>query len=181
MFKFLSIFLLFQKAFSNLSTVKELNLEKYEKRWYQVYGNKFDQTFQKYGNCITADYHIIPNGNVSVLNSEYSVTNKLEQITGYAYYSNDFDSRLNQGALKVHLDGVSHDSPYWVVNLGPVINYYYDWAIVTDPIKLSLFVLARDVNRFYIDYDTHVSEILDGYGYNNVINISHTNCSYVNE
>jgi len=178
---FISIFTLFQMTFSNLSTVKELDLIKYEKRWYQVYGNKFDQTFQKYGNCITADYNIIPNGNVSVLNSEYSLTNNLEQITGYAYYKNDVNSKLNPGALTVHLDGVSHDSPYWIINLGPVINYYYDWAIVSDPVKISLFVLARDVYRFYRDYDTDVLKILDNYGYNNIINISHIDCRYVDE
>jgi len=170
-----------KKGFTNLTPVKELDLQKYEKRWFQIYGNKFDQTFQKYGNCITADYNILPNGNISVLNSEYSLTNKLEQISGYAYYKYNIKSKLNTGALTVRLDGVPHESPYWIVNLGPVINYQYDWAIVTDPFQLSLFVLVRDIDRFYRYYEQEILDILYGYGYDNIVIISHTNCKYVDE
>jgi len=40
-------------------------------------------------------------------------------------------------------------APYWVVDLGPVNgNGLYDYAVVTDPALLSLFVLARDPALF---------------------------------
>ena len=65
-----------------LTTVSELDLTKYSGRWYQVYGSKFDFVFEGKSNCITADYTIIPDKNVSVLNSQYSLDNKLEQIEG---------------------------------------------------------------------------------------------------
>ena len=49
------------------NTVETLDLEKYQGRWYQIYGNNFDQLFEKFSSCITADYALMPAGNVSVL------------------------------------------------------------------------------------------------------------------
>lgn len=48
------------------NTVHTLDLEKYQGRWYQVYGNNFDQLFEKFSSCITADYTLNIGGNVSV-------------------------------------------------------------------------------------------------------------------
>jgi lipocalin len=181
MLKYILFLIFLQFTYSIIDTVKELNLEKYQYRWFQIYGNKFDQTFQKYGKCITADYNINLEGNVSILNSEYSLTNQLEQIKGYAYYKDNINTLLNPGDLTVHLDGVSHDSPYLIINLGPQVDYLYDWAIVTDPIQLSLFVLTRDIERFNIEYEEQVLNILQEKGFKNILKISHTDCNYIPE
>ena len=180
MFNFKYIITIFQLIFS-IEPIKKLDLTMYEGRWYQVYGNRFDQTFEMYSKCITADYALNSNGSVSVLNSQLSNTNQLEQINGYAYYKNDIDATINQGKLIVHLDNVKYDAPYWIINIGPVINYYYDWVIISDPFKLSLFVLTRDIDRFYKSYNEDVEDILYDYGYTNVIETSHENCTYVSE
>jgi len=160
------------------NTVDVLNLDKYQGRWYQIYGNNFDQLFEKFASCITADYTLIPNGNVSVLNSQYDKTKGISQIEGYAYYGYNTDPKSYPGELTVHLNGVPHDSPYWVYNLGPEVNGYYDWAIVSDPLKVSLFVLARDVDTYYDVYDNEVVKILHNYGFDNLVNITHDNCQY---
>ena len=47
-------FFLFLKLINSINTVRELELQKYQGRWYQIYGNVFDQTFEKFGKCITA-------------------------------------------------------------------------------------------------------------------------------
>lgn len=159
-------------------TVSDLDLEKYQGRWYQIYGNNFDQLFEKFSTCITADYTLIPNGNVSVLNSQYEKTKGTEQIRGYAYYAKNSNPKIYPGELTVHLDGVPYDSPYWIYNLGPVIDNQYQWSIVSDPLKLSLFVLARDVDIYYDKYDTDVLQKLKMLGFNNLINITHDNCEY---
>jgi len=39
-----------------------------------------------YGTCITTNYEILKNGNVSVLNTQLDENNEIEQISGYAYY-----------------------------------------------------------------------------------------------
>ena len=166
------------------NTVETLDLEKYQGRWYQIYGDKFDQLFEKFASCITADYTLVPNGNVTVLNSQYEELNGIEQIEGYAYYGYNSDSKKYPGELTVHLNGVPHDSPYWVYNLGPENsenNDYYDWALVSDPLKLSLFVLARDVNDYYENYDSEVLELLNKYGFDTLVTVSHDDCEYVQE
>jgi len=174
------LFLLFISFFvyTKSETVSSLDLEKYQGRWYQVYGNNFDQLFEKFSSCITADYSILPTGNVSVINSQYEKYH-LEQIYGYAYYgSSNPNPKLFPGQLTVHLDGVPHDAPYWVYNLGPESNELYEWAIVSDSTKLSLFVLARDVSTYYEKYDTEVKNILSDLGFDNLIKVSHENCEY---
>jgi lipocalin len=88
---------------------------------------------------------------------------------------------LHPGELTVHLNGVPHDAPYWVYNLGPEYDGFYDWAIVSDPLKLSLFVLARDVEYYYAEYDSEVLEILESYGFDNLVIVDHDNCEYVEE
>jgi lipocalin len=163
----------------SIDTVSQLDLTKYQGRWYQIYGDKFDQLFQHNGKCVTADYTLVPNANVSILNSQYSMFNELEQYVGYAYYKNEVNSKFNPGELTVHLEGVPYDAPYSVVNLGPEVSGLYDWAIVTDPAKLSLFVLTRDVERFYSNYNIEVLSLLDDYGFDSVIAIQHNNCRYV--
>ena len=65
--------------------VDELDLDKYVGRWYEVYGNRFDKTFQGNGKCVQAFYE--SNGfNVSVLNTQLDKNNNLDSITGFAYY-----------------------------------------------------------------------------------------------
>ena len=165
------------------NTVHNLDLEKYQGRWYQVYGNNFDQLFEKFSSCITADYTLNIGGNVSVLNSQYEKLNGLQQIEGYAYYGEHSNPKLFPGELMVHLDGVPHDAPYWVYNLGPEVNGYYDWAIVSDQLKMSLFVLARNVTTYYDNYDNEVLSLLDTEGFNksNLVKVSHDNCQYAPE
>ena len=108
--------ILFSYFFVNsiaINTVEILDLEKYQGRWFQIYGNPFDQFFEKFSSCITADYEIMPSGNVSVVNSQYEKINGIDQIQGYAYYGYNSDPKLYPGELMVHLDGVPHDAPYW--------------------------------------------------------------------
>jgi len=164
-------------SYGTFRTVSTLDLDSYDGRWYQIYGNNFDQLFEKFASCITADYGLLPNGNVSVLNSQYD--NKLQQISGYAYYgAMNTDPSKFPGQLNVHLDGVPRDSPYWIYDLGPIKNGNYEWAIVSDPGMLSLFVLARDVDTYYKNYDKQVLQLLGEYGFNNLVVVNHTNCQY---
>lgn len=175
---FTSLQNLFMFGFSMAGTVTSLDLDNYDGRWYQIYGNKFDQLFEKFASCITADYTLNPGGNVSVLNSQYE-DNEIVQINGYAYYSSsNKNPKQFPGQLTVHLDGVSRDSPYWVYDLGPQTNEQYEWAIVSDPVFLSLFVLARNVDTFYQDYNSEVLTILDDYGFDDLVTVNHNNCEY---
>ena len=106
--------------------VKELDVNKYLGNWYQIYGAPTNVIFQEYGKCLTAQYGLLENGDVSVLNSQINSNNELEQISGYAYYTNTSEP----GKLSVHLDGVPVDSPYCVVKLGEELNGQYQYSII---------------------------------------------------
>lgn len=48
------------------------------------------------------------------------------------------------------------DADYWVVELGPVINDKYDYAIVAEPTRSFMWVLSRNPLLYSSKYgDTH--------------------------
>ena len=155
-------------------TVSELNVDKYLGDWYQVYGAPTNIIFQGYGKCITAQYGALQNGCVSVLNSQINSKNELDQISGYAYYTNTSEP----GKLTVRLDGVPVDSPYWVVKLGEVIHEQYEYSIISVPSGISLWVLTRDINNFFNKYDKEVRNYLDSNNFKYEKIIQDNTCAY---
>ena len=144
-----------------LDTVQELDVNQYIGHWYQVYGAPTNVVFQGYGECITADYGLLDNGYVSVLNTQTNEYAEIETISGYAYYKNISEP----GKLTVHLEGVPTDAPYWVVKLGEVIDNEYQYSIITTPSGVSLWVLVRDIDTFYELYDDEVTDFLQEYNF----------------
>jgi lipocalin len=136
-----------------------------------VYEAPTNSIFQGYGTCITADYGLLENGNVSVINSQLDENNQLEQIAGYAYYKNVSEP----GKLTVHLEGVPVDSPYWIVKLGEIEDNQYQYSIITTPSGISLWVLARDLYKFFELYDEEVIEFLNNCNFNYVA-VQQDNC-----
>ena len=66
---FLCLSLLFNfSCAKEYKAVDELDISMYMGKWYQVYEDNFDKSFQGNGRCATAEYHIMKNGNVSVYN-----------------------------------------------------------------------------------------------------------------
>jgi lipocalin len=155
-------------------TVPELVVEKYTGRWYQVLGSPTNEIFQGYGTCLTADYGILSNGSVSVLNSQLDKNGNLEQIGGYAYYKNVSEP----GKLTVYLQGTPFDGPYWVVKLGEVKNEQYQYSIITVPSKISLWVIARNVQDFYNEYANTVTNYLDAQKYHYETIVQDNTCKY---
>lgn len=158
MFLALQLFALFGAVFAktNPNTVSELDVNAYVGHWTQVYGSPTNTIFQGYGRCITADYGLMDNGYVSVLNTQIDGDGALDQIGGYAYYKNVSEP----GKLTVHLDGVPTDSPYWVVKLGELRDGAYQYSIITTPSGISLWVLVRDYDEFFELYDKEVQDYL---------------------
>jgi lipocalin len=157
------------------NTIDQINIDSYLGYWYQIYGSPTNVIFQGYGKCITAEYGLLENDNISVLNSQVNLENELEQISGYAYYKNVSEP----GKLTVHLDGTSVDAPYWIVLLGEEKDKQYQYSIVTSPSGVSLWVLVRDINVFLEYYDEEVREFLEEYNYKYVTIEHDDNCVYV--
>ena len=158
--------------------VENLDLNMYMGRWYQVYKDKFDMTFQGQGTCAVADY-ALTNTNVTVLNSQFNKNGSIEQIDGYAFYE---DGNIG-GDLSVVLNGGAPGvAPYWVIELGPIINDQYQYSVVSDDKQISLFVLARNVEDFFKIYNDQLLDSLKQYGFTRTINkpiiMSQENCNY---
>lgn len=178
MFRFLIIALYFTIAVSSdYSPVKDLDLTQYAGRWYQVYLNKFDTTFQGDCSCAVADY-TLSGSTVDILNSQINKDGSVGQIAGSAFYKQGNVG----GELSVSLDGVPRVAPYWVIEIGPLLNNLYAYSIVSDDKKLSLFVLTRNVTEYYETYDDEVLKSLSNFGFTNIFNkpktVSQVNCDY---
>ncbi len=158
----------------SLEPVNALDVSKYVGNWYQVYGAPTNYVFQGYGICATAQYGLLYNGNVTVLNSQVNKAGQLEQIEGYAYYQNASEP----GKLSVVLDGVPVVAPYWVMKLGEVVDGEYEYSVVSTPSFISLWVLARDVDEFFAKYDEEVREYLDMNGFKYVAIEQGDDCIY---
>lgn len=158
--------------------VTSLDLNSYDGRWYQVYKDLSDMSFQGFGTCAVADYTILDSNNVSVLNSQIDKDGTLDQINGFAFYMDGNSG----GELTVDLEGTPGKAPYWVIEVGPVINNDYQYSIVSDNLKVSLFVLARNVTEFYDLYDENVKKSLEQYGFTKNINkpivMEQNDCDY---
>ena len=176
-----SVFILLSIAtgliLADYQPVSKLDLSMYVGRWYQVYKNRFDMTFQGYGSCAIADYRLVTS-NMTVLNTQFNKDGSISQIEGYAFYQ----PGNSGGSLTVTLDGVSRTAPYWVIELGPIIKDQYEYSIVSDNNRISLFVLARNVSRYYELYDNNVQQTLVKYGFTNPLNkpiaMSQVDCEY---
>jgi lipocalin len=164
--------------------VKELNRTAYLGRFYQMYGDAFvDLTFENSSYCSTADYGVYPNNTISVWNRErqFNTSGPERQIFGWA----SVDDPSQPGELTVHLETTEFPAPYWVYQLGPIVDGKYDYSIVSDPLKLSLFVLARNVSRFNALYDRNVTAYLAAQGFNGLLNtpipVGQEGCKYWDE
>jgi lipocalin len=152
-----------------VAQVTELNQTQYLGRWYQVYSDLFvDATFENSSFCDTADYAVYPNKTISVYNRErqYNVTGPERQIFGWA----EATDASKPGELTVHLQTTAFGAPYWVYQLGPVKDDQYEYSVVSDPFKLTLFVLARNVSKFMEKYNRNVTDYLTEQGFTNLLN-----------
>ena len=152
---------IFANSKSLPAVISEINVPSYLGHWKQIYQAPTNVIFQGYGTCITADYGLLDNGNINVINTQLDENDSIEQISGYAYYKNASEP----GKLTVHLDGVPVDSPYWIVKLGEVVDNQYQYSIITTPSGISLWVLVRDIDVFMKYYNTEVEDFLHQYDF----------------
>lgn len=176
---------LFLGAFATAAaqTVPVVDTDKYLGRWYQAYSDLAVQaTFENASYCVTADYGTNANGTISVLNRErqYSTEGPERIIHGWANVPNTSEP----GQLVVHLQQTDFPAPYWIYELGPDTyeGSQYQYSIVSDPFRLTLFVLARNLTLFAQEWQANVLETLRALGFTRILNqpiaTDQTNCTY---
>jgi apolipoprotein D and lipocalin family protein len=149
-------------------TVDALDVPAFMGLWYQMYGDKFVfETTSPGSYCATAKYWLQDDGTIGVHNYQTtdSPDGEVMTVDGYAYYKSPETAIAEPGQLMLHFDIAPSDGPYWILALGPVVDGFYDWTIVSDPMQLSLFILARDVEDFESKYEQEVVDLALSLGF----------------
>lgn len=119
-------------------TVSSVDIPRYMGLWYQV--GAYETSFNKGLVGVTAEYTLMADGSVQVYNKGYkdSLTGPLDEILGKAVV---VDKNTN-AKLKVSFPGVPNlpFSNYWIVQLD---SENYQYAVVSDPFRFTLFILSR--------------------------------------
>ena len=169
---FLSFLASTSAVLSSWAPVESVELSSYTGRWYQTYSDlAVSSTFENSSFCVTADYGFWPNGTVSVLNRErqYSIDGPERVINGWAQFANTSNPN---GELVVNLQTTNFPAPYWIFELGPQTfnGSFYEYSVVSDPFQLTLFVLARNVTDFALNWEAGVLQRLEQAGYTTFYN-----------
>jgi lipocalin len=177
---FLSILLF---SYATAQTVPSVDTERYLGRWYQAFSDfAVEATFENSSYCVTADYGLYQNKTISVENRERvgSVQGAVRRILGWA----DTNTPKQPGQLTVHLQTTNFPAPYWIYELGPATynGSLYEYSVVSDPLKFTLFVLARNLSAFAETWQAGVLERLAALGFTNFLNTPlatvQDNCTY---
>lgn len=122
----------------SVQTVPYVDIERYMGVWYQI--SAYETSFNKGLVGVTAEYTLLADGSVQVYNKGNlnTLDGPLDEILGNAVV---VDTQTNS-RLKVSFPGVPNFpwANYLVVILDAE-NYQY--AVVSDPLRYTLFVLSR--------------------------------------
>ena len=122
------------KSVQNLSTVDQVDVEKYAGKWYEI--ARLPNSFEKDLKCVTANYTLKDNGKIEVLNKGYSIKKegKINHAKGIAWVPDlEFPGRLKVSFFR------PFSGDYYIISLDPEYNY----SLVGDPSRKYLWVLSR--------------------------------------
>lgn len=112
-----------------------VDLEKYLGRWYEL--ARYEASFQKGCEAVTAEYSQNTDGSIAVLNScrQDSVYGELRTAKGTAHVVQD----TNNAKLRVSFFWPFYGD-YWVIDRAAD----YSWSIVGEPSGRYLWILSRE-------------------------------------
>lgn len=111
---------------------KSVDLQRYLGRWYEI--ARYEQSFQKGCEGVTADYSLGEDGSIKVVNRCRRAGGETSEARGRAKV---VDAKTN-AKLKVSFFGPFYGN-YWILDHGE----HYSWSIVGEPSGRYLWILAR--------------------------------------
>lgn len=117
-----------------LQVVPYVDPARYVGKWYEI--ARYPTLFQ--ANCAgsTAEYALLEDGRISVFNTCRAADGStVSTISGVA----EVVDPTTNAKLRVSFPGVPFPGDYWIIDLDP----NYEWAVVGDPSRLTLFILSR--------------------------------------
>jgi apolipoprotein D and lipocalin family protein len=137
------------------SVVPAVDLDRYTGKWYEI--ARYPTFFQADCAGATAEYTARPDGSIGVFNTCLAADGSIvSTIEGTATVT---DPTTN-AKLAVRFPIAPFPGPYWIIELGPD----YDYAVVGDPTRNSLFILSRTPTLDPAVLDGILSR-LPGHGY----------------
>lgn len=112
---------------------KAVDIQRYLGRWYEL--ARFEQSFQRDCDGVTADYALRDDGKISVINRCRKPDGTMDEARGKAKVVEG----ANGAKLKVSFFGPFYGD-YWVLDRGAS----YEWAIVGEPSGRYLWLLHRE-------------------------------------
>ena len=124
-----------QETMIDKTVVKELDLQKYLGKWYEI--ARYNHRFERGLVGVTANYSIREDGKIKILNSGYkkSLDGRFSQATGKAFLPYP---ELEPGKLKVSFFWNFYGD-YFVLDL----DENYQWAIIGSSSDKFLWILSR--------------------------------------
>ena len=119
---------------SELKTVEHVDVKRYMGTWFEI--ARFPQRFEKGLVGVTAEYALLPDGNVRVLNTghERDLNGELRTARGKARV---VDTATNAKLKVTFFWPFAGD--YWILELGKD----YEYAVVGDESRKYLWILSR--------------------------------------
>lgn len=111
---------------------KSVELSRYLGKWYEI--ARYEQSFQKGCEGVTAEYSLRDDGMIKVLNACRRPDGSRDEAVGKAKI---VDTKTN-AKLKVSFFGPFYGN-YWILDRGDD----YEWAIVGEPSGRYLWLLSR--------------------------------------
>lgn len=135
-------------------TVSQVELPRYAGRWYEI--ASYPVFFNRGLTGVTAEYGVLPDGRVSVLNRGFkdALDGPESSIQGKARV---VDPNTNS-KLAVRFDQFPNnlfEGDYWIVVLDPD----YQFAAVSDPRRYTLFILSRTPQMEESTYDNILGQL----------------------
>jgi apolipoprotein D and lipocalin family protein len=143
-----------------VETVAHVDLENYIGKWYEI--AMIPHYFERM--CVTrttAEYEILPDGFIKVLNSCEKADGQRQVAEGRAKVADPSNAKLKVTFVKIagkyffSILGIPVSGKYWIVELGPD----YSYSIVADPTRDYAWILSRTPS---LDMATlrHIDEVL---------------------
>lgn len=118
---------------NDLPTVDKVDLYRYAGLWYEI--ARLPNSFEKDLECVTANYTLLKNGKIEVLNKGYSTRKgAFKSSKGKAWRSDE----KYPGRLKVSFFW-PFAGDYYIISL----DKDYQYALVGDPSRKYLWILSR--------------------------------------
>jgi apolipoprotein D and lipocalin family protein len=117
-----------------LTTVPFVDLDRYVGKWYEI--ASYPTPFNEGCTATTAEYTALDDGTIGVVN-ECRIgdpSGELNRIEGTARIVNETTNAQLKVSFFIFAEG-----DYWIIDL----DEEYQWAVVGDPIRSTLFILSR--------------------------------------